>query len=264
MQSFSSFFEPLGQFELSVILGAAAVVALGSFVKGAIGFALPTIAFAFITMFLTPQETIGLMILPLLLSNWWQMMRQGMGAAWHSLRSFWRLNLVLFGLIGFVAQAVPHIAPERLVLVLGLVVSLTAALQLAGWRPAIPAGGALRRRGEIATGGLAGVIGGLTGVWGPPVMFFLIALGISKTEQIRVQGVCFFLGSVVLVGAHLTSGVINAATLPFSVAMVPAMALGMLLGLKAQDRLDQERFRRITLLVLCLAGLNLLRQGLGG
>ncbi|MEM8699269.1 MAG: TSUP family transporter, partial [Pseudomonadota bacterium] len=77
-------------------------------------------------------------------------------------------------------------------------------------------------------------------------------------------GVCFFLGSVVLVGAHLTSGVINAATLPFSVAMVPAMALGMLLGLKAQDRLDQERFRRITLLVLCLAGLNLLRQGLGG
>ncbi|MEL6476328.1 MAG: sulfite exporter TauE/SafE family protein [Pseudomonadota bacterium] len=264
MDPLLSFFSPLGAFDPSAVLGAAAIVMIGSFVKGAIGFALPTIAFALITMFLTPQETIGLMILPLLLSNWWQMIRQGWAAAWETFRAFWRLNLVLFGLIGFVAQAVPHIPPERLVTVLGLVVTLAAGLQLAGWRPRIEKTGALRPRLETATGGLAGVIGGLTGVWGPPVMFFLIALGIPKTEQIRAQGVCFFLGSVVLVAAHATSGVINASTLPFSVAMVPAMILGMALGLKAQDRLNQELFRRATLVVLCLAGLNLLRQGLSG
>ncbi|MEM0943743.1 MAG: TSUP family transporter, partial [Pseudomonadota bacterium] len=231
---------------------------------GAVGFALPTVAVAFVTMVLTPQETIGILILPLLLTNLWQMVRQGLGAAWETARRFWRLNLLLVGLIGFVAQAVPHIAPETLVVVLGFVVSVAAALQLAGWRPQASNTGPARARGEVVVGSAAGVVGGLTGVWGPPVLFYLIALGTPKTEQIRAQGTAFFLGSVVLMGAHLKSGVVNEVTLPVSVLMVVPVALGMALGLMAQDRLDAARFRTVTLAVLCLAGLNLLRQGLVG
>lgn len=264
MDAIGAFFEPLSAVDPWVILGAACVILAGSFVKGAIGFALPTIAFAFITMFLTPQETIGLMILPLLLSNLWQMVRQGLRAAVETFFVFWRMNVLLIGLIGFVAQAVPHIAPERLVLVLGIVVSVTAGLQLAGWRPKAPPPGPRRNRIEEGTGVLGGVIGGLTGVWGPPVLFYLIACETPKVLQIRAQGVIFFLGSVVLVAAHVQSGVVNAVTLPFSVLMLPAMVAGMALGLKAQDRMDQEAFRKATLVVLCCAGLNLLRQSLMG
>ena len=44
---------------------------------------------------------------------------------------------------------------------------------------------------------------------------------------------------------------------------MPAVA-GMLAGQALQDRLDQDRFRRLTLFVLVLAGLNLLRRGLFG
>ena len=43
--------------------------------------------------------------------------------------------------------------------------------------------------------------------------------------------------------------------------IVPA-AVGMAIGLRYQDRMDQALFRRATLAVLCLAGLNLLRRGL--
>lgn len=261
MSTLAAFLEPLGHFDIWVILGAAGVIFAGSFVKGAIGFALPTIAFAFITMFLTPQETIGIMILPLLISNLWQMVRQGMAAAWQTFAKFWRLNLILAGLIGFVAQLVPGMSPDVLVTLLGIVVSLTAALQLAGWRPEAPVEPRRRNALEYATGTAGGVIGGLTGVWGPPVLFYLISRATPKTEQIRCQGIVFFLGSVVLVGAHLKSGVVNAATLPFSVLMLVPMVLGMALGLRAQDGMDQERFRRWTLVVLCVAGLNLLRQG---
>ncbi|MEM7506837.1 MAG: sulfite exporter TauE/SafE family protein [Pseudomonadota bacterium] len=262
MSTLAEFLQPLAAFDAWIILAAAGVIFAGSFVKGAIGFALPTIAFAFITMFLTPQETIGVMILPLLVSNLWQMVRQGLPAAWETFAKYWRLNLVLAGLIGFVAQLVPKLSPELLVTLLGLVVSVTAALQLAGWRPTAPGPGRTRHRLELATGAAGGVIGGLTGVWGPPVLFYLIARATPKTEQIRCQGIVFFLGSVVLVGAHLKSGVVNEVTLPFSILMLVPMALGMVLGLRAQDGMDQERFRRWTLIVLCVAGLNLLRQGL--
>ncbi len=50
-------------------------------------------------------------------------------------------------------------------------------------------------------------------------------------------------------------------TLPLSVLLViPAMA-GLLLGFKIHDRIDQVTFRRATLLVLLIAGLNLIRRG---
>jgi len=38
----------------------------------------------------------------------------------------------------------------------------------------------------------------------------------------------------------------------------------MWLGFKLGDRFDQERFRRVTLWVLVLAGANLIRRGLMG
>jgi hypothetical protein len=94
------------------------------------------------------------------------------------------------------------------------------------------------------------------------VLFFLISLDLQKTLQIRALGLAFTVGSIILVPAHLASGLLNAMTLPFSLAMCLPVAVGMVAGLKAQDRMDQRLFRRMTLVVLCLAGLNLLRRGL--
>ena len=37
----------------------------------------------------------------------------------------------------------------------------------------------------------------------------------------------------------------------------------MFLGYRVHDRLDQERFRRLTLAVLVLSGLNLVRRSFG-
>ena len=83
-----------------------------------------------------------------------------------------------------------------------------------------------------------------------------------KQQQVRAQGLTFLVGAVILVFAHLESGVLNALTLPLSLTMCLPLLAGMALGLKAQDRMDQQRFRRIALLVLCVAGLNLLRRGM--
>lgn len=95
-------------------------------------------------------------------------------------------------------------------------------------------------------------------------MLYLTALDVPKGESVRVQGVIYGVGGVALLLAHLKSGVLNAQTIPLSVLMtVPALA-GMALGFRVQDRLDQARFRNWTLVVLVLAGLNLIRKGAAG
>ena len=83
----------------------------------------------------------------------------------------------------------------------------------------------------------------------------------EKRDHLRIQGVIYGLGAVALLGAHIGSGVLRVQTLPLSVLLViPAMA-GLLLGFKVHDRIDQATFRRATLLVLLIAGLNLIRRG---
>ena len=70
-------------------------------------------------------------------------------------------------------------------------------------------------------------------------MFFLISLETPKTLQIRSLGLAFVVGSTILVPAHVKSGILDGLTLPFSLAMCLPVAVGMALGLRYQDRMDQ-------------------------
>ena len=127
-------------------------------------------------------------------------------------------------------------------------------MQLLGWRAHLPNGPTVAT--EVGVGAVAGFLGGLSGVWGPPFVAYLTALDTDKRDQLRVQGVAYGLGAVSLVGAHVASGVLTAQTAVFSAAM--------LLGGLVHDRIDQAMFRRLTLLVLLVAGLNLLRRAIFG
>ena len=256
------FFAPLAQIDPALLIAAIAIMAVGGFVKGAVGFALPMIGIGGIGSFMPAQETVAILLLPTLFSNVWQTLRQGIGPAVLTMRRFWKLNLLLGLTIGLAAQLVPVVPSAGLFVFLGGLVCAAAGLQLIGWQPKAPEARRPRAVLEIVTGLFAGICGGLSGVWGPPVMFFLISLGATKTLQIRSVGLAFVVGSAILVPAHLKSGILNAQTIPFSLAMCLPAAAGMAIGLRYQDRMDQALFRRMTLVVLCLAGLNLLRRGL--
>jgi uncharacterized membrane protein YfcA len=85
-----------------------------------------------------------------------------------------------------------------------------------------------------------------------------------KEEQVRAQGVIFGLGALLLFFAHVQSGVVRAQTLPFAALMIVPAVVGMWVGLQFQDRIAQATFKRLTLIVLFIGGLNLIRRGLLG
>lgn len=243
----------------------AACIALGllaGFVKGTTGFAMPMVLISGLGSFLSPEAALAGLILPTVVTNVWQAFRQGWTAAVHSARTHWRFLGLLSVFIALSAQLVPVLSGATLYVGLGLAVVVFAALQLAGWRPRVHEGN--RRIAEIAAGTVAGAIGGLAGVWGPPTVMYLTAMNTPKVEAVRVQGVVYGIGAVVLALAHMKSGVLTAATVPLSVlVLIPALA-GMAVGFAVQDRLDQAKFRRVTLAVLVIAGFNLIRRGLTG
>ncbi|MDP2494608.1 sulfite exporter TauE/SafE family protein [Shimia thalassica] len=238
-----------------------AIAILAGVIKGMVGFAMPMVMISGLSTFLPPELALAGLILPTLVTNGMQSLRQGVGAAIESIKTF-RVFLIA-GLVSLLisAQFVRVLPSEVMLLLIGVPVSLFALLQLMGLQISLPK----RSLGvEAGVGGFAGLIGGLSGVWGPPTVLYLTALNTEKTEQMRVQGVIYGLGAVALFFAHIGSGVMRAETLPFSVAMVPPAVLGMWLGGKVQDRIDHAMFRKATLVVLTVAALNLVRRAVMG
>ncbi|MEM8787993.1 MAG: sulfite exporter TauE/SafE family protein [Pseudomonadota bacterium] len=254
--------ELLATYGPGVVAACFAVLFAAGFVKGTVGFALPMVAVSGVGSLMTAELAVAAILAPALVTNLQQAFRQGFGAAAATLRRFWRLNLTLVLLIGLIAQAVPLLPDRVFFLILGGVVTGVGLLQLIGWRPRFPPHRA--GRAEWIGGGIAGVFGGLAGVWGPPIVLYLLAREVPKTEMVRAQGISYLIGSVILVGAHIPSGVLNGVTAPFTALLVIPALTGMALGVWVQDRLDQALFRKATLAVLILAGLNLLRRGLMG
>ena len=240
---------------------AFGVALLAGLVKGIVGFAMPTVLLAGLGMFLAPDLALAGLILPTVVSNGIQALRQGIGAALGSVRRFGVfMGVGLVFLMGS-AQLVPVLSPSAMLLIIGLPVAGFAALQLVGfaWHLTAPS-----KRIEIALGGFTGFIGGMSGIWGPPTVMYLNALATPKAEHLRVQGVIYGIGAVALLAAHLGSGVIRAETAPFSAALVVPALVGMWIGAKVQAKINQQGFRRATNIVLMLAGVGLVWRGVFG
>lgn len=241
---------------------ACAVTLLAGFVKGAIGFAMPLIMISGLSLFLDPLIAIAGIILPVVMSNFLQVARFSWAEAKDAMREYWRYILIVCVAIVIVAQFVTLIPVRTFYLILGIPVVALSLIQLFGVRFHIPPN--RRRFAEWSAGALAGSLGGLTGTWGPPTVLYLIALETPKAKQILVQGVVYGLGSISLLAGHLQSGVLNTVTAPFSAALLIPAFLGMRVGFWLSDRLNPDLFRKITLIVLVIAGLNLVRRGLFG
>ncbi|MFN6952709.1 MAG: sulfite exporter TauE/SafE family protein [Albidovulum sp.] len=239
---------------------AAAVTLFAGFVKGAVGFAMPMIMMSSFGSFLPAEVALALLIMPTLVTNIAQAFRQGWRAAWESTVTYRRHIAMVVVFLALSAQFVKVIPQAVMYLLLGAPILFFALWQLAGRSLTIRI--EHRARVETVLGVIGGLYGGISGIWGPPLIIYLLSIGAGKTETVRVQGVVFLIGAIALAGAHLTSGVLNAATLPLSVAMVMPAMLGLWAGFRLQDRLDAARFRRWTLVLLVLTGFNLVRRGL--
>jgi len=243
----------------SALLVACLIAAASGMVKGIVGFAMPMILVSGLGMFLSPELALAGLILPTLVANGMQALRQGTRAAWESVKSV-RVFLCAGLIFLLISAQMYRVMPENvLLLLIGAPVVFFALIQIAGVRFRLEKP---KRSIEMAVGAFAGFIGGFSGIWGPPTVAYLTALNTPKQQQMRVQGVIYGLGAVALFFAHIGSGVMRPDTMPFSLALVVPAALGMWLGGKVQDRIDLETFRKVTLWVLLIAGLNLVRRAL--
>ncbi|MEM7490721.1 MAG: sulfite exporter TauE/SafE family protein, partial [Pseudomonadota bacterium] len=163
------------------------IAVLAGLVKGAVGFALPLVMISGLSSFLDPHIALAGILVSVLATNGWQVVRQGAPAARDAVGRHWRYLIVLTVAIFLTAQFVVSLPRNAFYLILGIPVVGLSLLQLSGLRLTIPP----RRhvQAEWGIGLISGIFGGLAGTWGPTTVLYLMAIDTPKARQMVVQGV---------------------------------------------------------------------------
>ncbi|NQV98283.1 MAG: sulfite exporter TauE/SafE family protein [Rhodospirillales bacterium] len=245
--------------EVSTLAIAFGALVIGGIAKGITGIGLPIISIAILVNFLPPTLCIAIVVIPILVTNFWQAVTST--SILVPIKRFWPTILCFITALIIGARLLVGLDAQVLYAILGVSVLIFSASNL--FRPRARA---IKPATERWLGPLAGVAGGLLGgistIWGPPLMMFLMSLHLKKDEWVRSVGLIWFAGAVPLTLAFWANGILNGQTLPLSIAAcVPGM-IGILIGERIRGWINQDTFRKVMLSLLFLIGLNLIRRAL--
>ena len=214
------------------------VFLLAGAVKGVIGFGLPLVSLGLLTVALDIKAAIALLLLPSLVTNFWQAVTGGNGKAlWRRLWPFFTAAVLMI-YAGTYALDYSRVAA----LLLGGIFILYAVTGSLGMRYAPP------RHERAAAWGLGLINGFFTGMTGNlafPGILFLQSIGLSRAELVQAMGILFTASTVVLMFALSLRGLFTLSDSVYSaVAVVPAL-LGMSGGRWLRDYVSEARFRQI-------------------
>ena len=108
----------------------------------------------------------------------------------------------------------------------------------------------------------AGVLGGLSSIWSPPVAMYLLARNVSKAEFIGATGFLFLAGSVPLAIGLSFAGVLTIDTVLHSLMGLTVVLAGFWVGEWLRGHVRPDLFRRIVLWAFLIMGSRLITIGL--
>lgn len=246
--------------EPGILLLVAVAFAVAGGIKGVVGLGLPTISAAVMASVIDLRTAVGILIIPLLVTNLWQVLQ--VGGFGTLLRRFGVLNLAAGVGLWAGTEILFSVDPRWMQAGLGALLVLNAGLQVLGGLPVVP-----RSREPvlaIPVGLVSGVIGGMTGSQGIVIAVYLASLNLTRDEYVQGVGLSFFLTGLVWAAAIAANGGITAQTLPLSAVALAVALVAMALGTRLRRHLPQARFRQAVFVVMALMGANLIRRAVMG
>lgn len=231
-------------------------LAAGAIVKGATGVGLPLIALPLLTATVGLQQAIGIMLVPALMTNIYQIW------AYRTARKMPGLGFLPWFLIsgavgiGLGTWALGSLPEKQLETGLGLMLLAYVALRL--FRPEFAFSHGLARKVGPVVGLAAGTLQGATGIAAPIGVTFIHAVGLERHASVFAVSSMFLGFAAVQYPAIILSGIYRVEWVWLGLfACIPIlvfMPVGEWLGKRASPQV----FNRLILIFLFAAGLGMI------
>ncbi len=244
------------QTELLLFIGLTALGA--AFVKGVTGMAFPLFATPVVALLTDIRTAIVVLLAPNILMDIVLIARRRFPL--EHLRRLW--PMLAAGIVGvFLGTYFLVTIPERLVnLILAAILFVFVGQSLwakgvalpARWEPLVSAG----------VGFLAGVLTGVSNTLSPIVAIYMLSLQLAKFDFVKSVALVFFSFKVAQVGAVWRWNLFTLDRLWLSAGATAFAFAGFGIGLRVQDRINQQTFNRLLLGLLVLMAVLLAAKAL--
>ena len=236
--------------ELGLFLTIGLAVAVGGVVKGAFGIGFPAVVMSILPFFVEPALAVTILALPIVVTNLQQLLSY---PAWREVVRRFRIAGLSGAITILIVSQFLDNAPTRfLALAIGfglILFALTGLFKInlrAGEGPGW----------QLSVGIGSGVLGGLTAIKAP-TMIYAAALDLPRDVFVAVAGFLFLTTGVGLLTGLLFGSMLDAVTLPLSVAAVVAALAGFKIGEIVRKHLNPALFRKLLLWLMLLLGLRM-------
>lgn len=248
----------LSEFDSLTLAVIAVAFIFGGLSKGFIGFGLPLVSIPVCATVVSVPLAIALTAAPILVSNLYQTFhggRQGIVA-----RRFWPYLVTLIAGVLIGAQILARADHETILVIVGSLLLIFVTAQFFDIKPDIPS--KAERRLNPIIGFIAGLLGGVSSMFGPIAITYLVALKLPKDLFISTIGLFYLTGIVPLYVTLVVTGVISRDEIIASVLVCIPLYVGLWFGTWLRGRMSQELFQRALLIALVIISLNMIRGGL--
>lgn len=227
----------------------------GGIIKGTLGVGTPLLTVPMMTLALPAQAAVALMAMPVVVANIWQALQAPRG---HSVvRRQWPTALAILVGTWVGTRTLSTIDEKPLLLIVGVFVLSFSALQTSRHplkldpRWVIPAG--------LVFGGLAGLIGGLSSMFGPMLILYLMSVRDLDKNQFVSLISFLYLSAVIPWSVQLyLREILTPQLLFYSILGIVPVVAGMFVGGIVHRKISESRFNSLILIILIISGVTLI------
>lgn len=235
-------------FSLMILVGFV-VIFMAATVQGTTGFGFALTAMPLLSIFISLQSVVPIMVIYGLLVSFFIIYRI---RSFVKIRKIWLL--IIASIIGTPLGTYLLIIIEQgtLKMIIGIIIILFAILLLRGHAFKV-------KREKLAllpVGFSSGLLNGSISLLGPPVVLFLTNQGEDK--QVFRANITFYgiiLNFITVVSFYM-NGLVTTEVIHYTLLFLPSLVIGSIVGIMIADKVNQSLFKKITLIIIILSGVS--------
>jgi len=238
-----------------VVAWCAVAMVLGGLIKGTLGIGTPLLTVPMMAMVLPAHMAVTMMIIPVIVANLWQV-REARDAR-KIVTRYWPAFVALFLGAWIGVKILSGIDERPLLTLVGIAVISFTLLQGSRRKILIPEPQV--KSAGFVFGFCSGMIGGLSSMFGPMLVLYLVSLGgLKKNEFVGI--ISFLYVAAVLSWALmlLSFGLLSKSLLISSTLALLPLSLGLGLGRSLRNRVEERLFHRLVWIILLISGCSML------
>ncbi|MCF7792821.1 MAG: sulfite exporter TauE/SafE family protein [Candidatus Cloacimonetes bacterium] len=241
--------------ELNVLIFGIIVFLISGMLQGLSGFGFSILAVPLITLIIPPRTAVPILMLYSIIINLVVLYSTRKSV---DLKKIW--ILLAAGIVGlpFGAHLLVILDSSILKIFIGGVIIVFGLLLLMGYRKTLKH----EKITMIPIGIFSGLLSGSISISGPPIIIFLANQDLGKHSFRGNLAIYFFLLNIFTIPVFWLNGLFTEDVMHYSLRFLPGLLVGVILGNLFSHKVQEQHFRKFTLVLLLIMGVLAVISGL--